>query len=78
MLKLNKVSKSYGSDGNKAVDQISFEVRKGEIFGFLGPNGAGKTTTLKMIVGLLKPDEGNILINDLDLQENSLTVKKNV
>ncbi|ABW19986.1 ABC transporter ATP-binding protein [Alkaliphilus oremlandii] len=76
MLKLNKVSKSYGSDGNKAVDQISFEVRKGEIFGFLGPNGAGKTTTLKMIVGLLKPDEGNILINDLDLQENSLTVKK--
>lgn len=76
MLKLNNVSKSYGSDGNKAVDHISFEVRKGEIFGFLGPNGAGKTTTLKMIVGLLKPDEGNILINDLDLQENSLAVKK--
>ena len=76
MLKLENVSKSYGSDGMKAVDSISFEVKPGEIFGFLGPNGAGKTTTLKMIVGLLKPDEGNIFINGLDFKNNSLEAKK--
>ena len=46
-----------------AVDHINFEVQKGEIFGFLGPNGAGKTTTLRMLTGIIKPDEGkaNIL-----------------
>ena len=76
MLKLENVSKSYGSDGMKAVDSVSFEVKPGEIFGFLGPNGAGKTTTLKMIVGLLKPDEGNIFINGLDFKNNSLEAKK--
>ena len=58
MLKLNNLTKSYGRI--KAVNNINLEVRPGEIFGFLGPNGAGKTTTIKMIVGLLKPDEGMI------------------
>ncbi|MBU5676732.1 ABC transporter ATP-binding protein [Alkaliphilus sp. MSJ-5] len=76
MLKLENVSKSYSSGNVKAVDNVSFEVKPGEIFGFLGPNGAGKTTTLKMIVGLLKPDAGNIFINGLDFQEHSLEVKK--
>lgn len=50
-----------------AVDHISFEVEKGEIIGFLGPNGAGKTTTFKMLVGLLKPAEGNARILGLDV-----------
>jgi len=76
MLRLENVSKSYNSGNVKAVDNVSFEVKPGEIFGFLGPNGAGKTTTLKMIVGLLKPDEGNVFINGLDFQEHSLEVKK--
>jgi len=76
MLKLENVSKSYDSGNIKAVDNVSFEVKPGEIFGFLGPNGAGKTTTLKMIVGLLKPDEGKIFINGLDFEEDSLEVKK--
>jgi ABC-2 type transport system ATP-binding protein len=76
MLKLENVSKSYSSGNIKAVDNVSFEVKPGEIFGFLGPNGAGKTTTLKMIVGLLKPDEGSVFINGLNFQEHSLEVKK--
>nr|WP_330368679.1 ABC transporter ATP-binding protein [Alkaliphilus metalliredigens] len=76
MLKLEKVSKAYQKGTVKAVDDISFEVKPGEIFGFLGPNGAGKTTTLKMIVGLLKPDEGNIYIDGMDNQEESLETKK--
>jgi ABC-2 type transport system ATP-binding protein len=46
-----------------AVDSLSFDIRKGEIFGLLGPNGAGKTTSIKMIAGLLKPDSGRVLIN---------------
>ena len=52
-----------------AVDKISLNVEPGKIFGFLGPNGAGKTTTIKMLAGLLKPDEGNILINGFDMDE---------
>ena len=51
----------------KAVDNICLEVGQGEIFGFLGPNGAGKTTTIKMLAGLLKPDQGRILISNTDL-----------
>jgi ABC-2 type transport system ATP-binding protein len=49
-----------------AVDKISFEVKKGEIFAFLGPNGAGKSTTIKMLTTLLKPEEGEIIINGHD------------
>ena len=61
ILEIKNVSKYYGK--TKVVDNISFDVKKGEIFGFLGPNGAGKTTTIKMILGLLSIDEGNIKIN---------------
>lgn len=61
MLKLDCVSKLYGDV--KAVDNLSFEVKKGEIFGLLGLNGAGKTTTFRMITGLLDPDCGSITLN---------------
>ena len=61
MLKVNGVSKLYGDV--KAVDDLSFEVKKGEIFGLLGLNGAGKTTTFRMITGLLDPDSGSITLN---------------
>ena len=59
-IQIRNLSKSYGPQ--KAVDDISFEVKTGEILGFLGPNGAGKTTTMKMIASYLEPDEGQILI----------------
>jgi len=58
---INNLTKSYGTQ--KAVDDISFEVKTGEILGFLGPNGAGKTTTMKMITQYLVPDSGDISIN---------------
>lgn len=53
--------------GRTIVDSLSFDLRKGEVFGFLGPNGAGKTTTIRMLVGLIKPTRGTIRINGYDL-----------
>ena len=61
MLEVKNVSKSYGEF--KAVDNLSFKVKEGEIFGLLGANGAGKTTTFRMIMNLLTPDEGTITLN---------------
>ena len=61
MLKLENVRKTYGS--LVAVDDLSFTVKDGEIFGLLGENGAGKTTTFRMIMGLLEPDKGKITLN---------------
>lgn len=61
MLKIDGVTKCYGD--LKAVDNLSFEIKKGEIFGLLGLNGAGKTTTFRMINGLLEPDNGSITLN---------------
>lgn len=75
MLKINGISKSYNKGKIKAVDNINLDIKKGEIFGFLGPNGAGKTTTIKMIVGLLKPDEGNIILNGTDIWDDPLKAK---
>ena len=68
VLELNSVSKIMGN--KKIVDNISFHINEGEIFGFLGPNGAGKTTTIKMITGLLKIDEGDIFINGKNVKKN--------
>jgi ABC-2 type transport system ATP-binding protein len=61
MLKVEHVTKYYGNF--KAVDDLSFEVKEGEIFGLLGVNGAGKTTTFRMIMGLLEPNSGSITLN---------------
>lgn len=68
VLKITNLSKSFGK--KKIIDNISFEVYAGEIFGFLGPNGAGKTTTIKMIMGFLSLDEGQILIEGVDLKKD--------
>lgn len=68
ILELKSVSKTMGK--RKVVDNVSFTVEKGEIFGFLGPNGAGKTTTIKMITGLLKIDEGDIFIDGKNVKKD--------
>ncbi|MFX0018436.1 MAG: ABC transporter ATP-binding protein [Promethearchaeota archaeon] len=60
----------------RAVDNINFEVKKGEIFGFLGPNGAGKTTTIRMMTGVLNPTKGNVSIFGLDVWKNQILVKQ--
>jgi ABC-2 type transport system ATP-binding protein len=59
----------------RAVNGISFEVRVGELYGLLGPNGAGKTTTMSMLSGLLRPDEGRILFDGVDLAADAIRVK---
>ena len=61
-----------------AVDSISFDVKRGEIFGFLGANGAGKTTAMKMLCGLLKPTSGMGMVAGYDISKNSEMVKKNI
>ena len=60
IISVKNLTKSYGSI--KAVDRLSFEVAQGEFFGFLGPNGAGKTTTIRMLTGIIEPDNGEIII----------------
>lgn len=74
MIEIKDVSKSYGS--TKAVDNISFIVKPGEIFGFIGPNGAGKTTTIKMIVGILEADQGEITVSGIKVKEKPLEAKR--
>ncbi len=69
-IQIQGLSKSYGVQ--RAVDDISFEVRQGEILGFLGPNGAGKTTTMKMITHYLEKDSGQILIGGQSIEDGSL------
>lgn len=75
MIQLKNITKVYG--GNcKAVDNISMEIPTGEIIGFIGPNGAGKTTTIKMITGILNPDEGEITINGKSIEKQPIEAKK--
>ncbi|MGO0883139.1 ABC transporter ATP-binding protein [Clostridioides difficile] len=74
MLKINNVSKSYKN--KKVVNNISFEVNDGEIFGFIGHNGAGKTTTIKAIVGIHDFEGGEILINSKSIKKQSVECKK--
>src|ERR1700733_8028404 len=64
VIQVSSVRKTYGS--TVAVDEVSFEVNHGEIFGLIGPNGAGKTTTMECIEGLRKPDSGRIAVLGLD------------
>ncbi len=76
VLKIEHLNKSFGS--RKILQDISFETYEGEIFGFLGPNGAGKTTTIKIAVGMLSLDEGNITIGGYDLRKNYESAMANI
>ena len=78
MIRLSNVSKTYAKSQKKAVDGRSLEIKDGEIFGFLGPNGAGKSTTIKMITGILSPDEGTIEVDGVNLAENSIAAKSRI
>lgn len=78
MLHIKNISKTYSKGKVKAVDNISLQVRPGEIFGFLGPNGAGKTTTIKMVTGILPIDEGEIVVNGFDMEKDHINAKKNI
>lgn len=73
-IRLHQVSKKYGDQ--HAVNQISFEVSKGQVVGFLGPNGAGKSTTMKMITGIIQPDEGCIEVCGMEVNGDSIVTKK--
>ena len=68
ILNVDKICKSFGN--NKALDNVSFKVKSGQIMGFIGPNGAGKTTAIKVILGLQKMDSGNVYINNNNINKN--------
>ncbi|MDB5201970.1 MAG: gldA [Ferruginibacter sp.] len=72
-ISVSQLSKNYGNQ--KAVNNISFSLGKGEIVGFLGPNGAGKSTTMKMITGYLAADSGKISVCDMEVAENNIATK---
>ncbi|MFH2001500.1 MAG: ATP-binding cassette domain-containing protein [Planctomycetota bacterium] len=76
MIEVDRLSKRFGS--TRAVDQISFQIRRGEVVGFLGPNGAGKTTTMRLMTRYLTADSGTVLIDGIDVQEDPLSVRRRV
>ena len=75
-IEVKRLTKIYGEQ--RAVDDISFNISKGEIVGFLGPNGAGKSTTMKMITGYLVPDNGEISVSGIDVKKQPLESKKKI
>jgi ABC-2 type transport system ATP-binding protein len=75
-IEVKNLTKLFGEQ--KAIDQISFTVNKGEIVGFLGPNGAGKSTTMKIITGYLQPDEGDAYVSGVDVKKEPLTAKSKI
>ncbi len=77
MLEISHVSMAYANGAIKAVDDLSFELRPGEIFGFLGANGAGKTTTIKMVTGILPVKSGSIKVCGHDITSDSVEAKRN-
>ena len=74
MIEIKKVSKTYNGE-KKAINQVSFDIKDGEIFGFIGHNGAGKTTMIKSLVGILDFDNGDILINKKSIKEDPIDCK---
>jgi len=75
-IEVDNLTKFY--NGFKAIDNLSFKVKQGEVFGFLGPNGAGKTTTIKAILGLILTSSGEITINGFDIRKHEKEAKRNI
>ena len=75
-IEVNNISKSYGSQ--KALDNISFSIKKGEIVGFLGPNGAGKSTLMKILTTYINADEGSAMVNGHDVNTNQKAVQLSI
>ena len=74
IIEVEGLTKSYGS--KRGITNVSFQVEEGEVFGFLGPNGAGKTTTIRLLMALLRADEGKARIAGLDSWEKSVEIKR--
>ena len=80
MILIENLSKTFVAGGQRieAVNDVSLQVRAGEVFGLLGPNGAGKTTVMRLILGLLKPDAGSASVNGFPIETDPDEVKRNV
>lgn len=78
MIEFKNLTKNYAKGKANAVDKLNMEVRRGEVFGFIGPNGAGKTTTIKMLMGILKPTEGDILIDGTSIITDPIAAKAKI
>ncbi|MBQ8341413.1 MAG: ATP-binding cassette domain-containing protein, partial [Clostridia bacterium] len=76
MIKIDHLVKSYGA--TCAVDDVSFEIARGEIVGFLGPNGAGKSTTMNILSGYLSSTSGRVLVDGLNVLDEPLEVKRRI
>ncbi|WP_455217445.1 ABC transporter ATP-binding protein, partial [Kaarinaea lacus] len=76
LIKVENLTRLYGP--HHAVDDLNFEVKRGEVLGFLGPNGAGKSTTMRMITGNLAPSRGRILINGIDILDQPKLAKAEI
>ncbi len=76
MIQIQNLTKDYGQ--LRALDNVSFTIQKGEIVGFLGPNGAGKTTTLKIMTCFMPPNSGNVYIDDLNIYQSSIGIRKKI
>ncbi len=76
MISFENVSKSYNSGSVKAVNKLNMEIGKGKVFAFIGPNGAGKSTAIKLMTGILSPDEGRVCLNGIDMATDPIAAKR--
>jgi ABC-type multidrug transport system, ATPase component len=76
MLLIKDLEKSYGKF--KALNKLNLDIKQGEIFGFIGPNGAGKSTTMKIVSGLLTPDDGEVYVDGIDAIKNNKKLKEKI
>src|SRR5699024_9730268 len=76
ILEVNKVTKRFGSF--TALDEVDFQMDKGEIYGFIGPNGAGKSTTIRILLGIIKPTSGNASLFGMDAWKDAVDIHKRI
>lgn len=78
MLTITNLTKTYSGGAKPSVENLSLELRDGEIFGFIGPNGAGKSTTIKCITGIISFEDGSIVIDGINLKDSPIEAKKHI